>query len=350
MIDMKRICFILAFLISQTIVSAQFHATLSKKEKTFLITWDKFKGNQELLVGYKIYLSEGYIPQVFPKTQIDSLGKTVLGWESLERQTYNSLGLDIRVVNQWGDKKVITPGFSYTIGVERIIKNSITMKEGVERTICYILPFEFLPLNQYANKERKKIAPSKYYILPDPIKSFIHGSGDTVYFNFKNKISQVQAILEEDEFYILKLNDQLVKFHKPPHRAEAFGNPKIVMQSLGLIIGCFIVMLLLFLFYIIVKALIALNYISNNKDNVNFFLAEIIEKEVFSVLIIYVMVSFTSDSIISKFFNMLLKKIILIDINLFQDRFIIITKIAGIYDENSLFQYNKIKLEILDSL
>ncbi|MES2278133.1 MAG: hypothetical protein V4592_19035 [Bacteroidota bacterium] len=347
---MKRRTGILIFLFLPAIALSQFRINVKKNEKSYLVSWNKFQGTPDLLIGYKIYIEEGYITNRFPDTQIDSLGKLVLGWETKERKTLNFNQVSIRKPEQWGNKKVITPGFCYTIGVERLVNNPITLTESHDRATSYILPFEFLPLNKYAGKENEKIHPSKFYILPAPIKLFIHVYGDSVCFSFNNKIRRIEKIVEYNDFYLLKLKDELVKYYKPPSRPEAFGNPEIVIQSLGFIILGFVISVVLILFYIIIKALIIVNYISNNHEEVGAVLSEILEREMFSVLIIYTLVLFTNGSVITKLINNLTKASIGIEVDLFKEKYKIINPIAEIFKKHNLFQYDKIKIEILDCL
>nr|WP_294792032.1 hypothetical protein [uncultured Mucilaginibacter sp.] len=328
------------------LVFCQFSITAKKKEKYYLVTWGKFEGNPTLLKGYNIYLEEGYLTRKFPSTRVDSLSNLVLGWESKERKSFSFNSFSIRMPEQWGDKKVITTGLFYTIGVERIVKDSITLSDQVDRAICYILPFEILPLRDYKGVKEADIHPSKINILPPSIKPFLSVNGNSVWFNFGDHKRLIQAITEYDDFYYLKSADATIKYFKPPHRPEVFGSAEIVVQYLGSLILGFIIIIGLILLYVVFKALILLNYISNNYEEANLILSDIAEREVFSVLIIYTFVSLTNGSFVTKIFKGLVAKVTGMEIDIFNDRLGVVRQVAGIFDKHSLFQYKKIRLEL----
>ncbi len=219
------------------------------ESKTAKITWSIPSSMNA--ISYSIFINEGRqneFPRDVAVTQID---KDATAWESTPRETIsalNHLGVDIRSPGQWGNKSILTPGYTYTVGIEIEYLDKETRAKKKQEAMVVLSPLGVYKSSNTGHFDKFTDKDINQY--NEPYAKFSKGHG---IFLLESKYHSIVGINKLKDRDIFKLdNSHEVHVFYRPNRPEVFGGfdaAYMMLLTLGFTVLIMIAIALLYVFF-----------------------------------------------------------------------------------------------------
>lgn len=293
-------------------------------------------------INFQIFIFEGS-RNSFPTQKVDIINKDASKWCFEKRIGANIFGMSIKSHTQWGKYNVLTPGESYTVGIERIYLDKTTQKEKYDSTFFNIYPYQILDIVDIKNYQ--KLALDDFY-LHSSYSSFIVKKGEIWSFINQSESFQILSIFQNSTHYLLQLNNsKFVSVEKKPRRPEPLGNFSQIVYTISALLISIAGLISIILVYLIFKALYYLNFILNNSNDFEKIFGSIIQNEKMSPLIIYTICNVLQFDVINKIINRFLG----FDLRFFKNNEnmkVKIDEMSIVFSKYPIYEYSKINASL----
>lgn len=241
----------------------------------------------------RVFVEEAYL-QRFPQQLVEELGGTEPAWCSVKRRTWRSLlrltGLDIRDPSQWFAGNVLTPGETYTIGIQREGFDPLTGQPTCVSSYGHVQPFRIIAVNEAQRPGPRATRPRVTDDIPPQVRAMLHTRGDALVYAGDVRELRVTAMEDQEGLLVFWLGDgRELEIEKLRHRPGPLGDPGLVGWVL-IVCATVIVAGLLFVIYLLRRSFQYANLLAEPANDPRLVMRAILDHR-FGVLIVFVLVS-----------------------------------------------------------